>query len=75
MMPGIPRKYLEYGVQPVWAKPGYATPPGGATDKDGVVINYDVFGTIGNLRSNFNKGRTATHEVAHWLGLKHIWGR
>jgi hypothetical protein len=22
----------------------------------------------------FDKGRTAVHEVGHWLGLKHIWG-
>ena len=53
---------------------GYATPPGGPADKDGVVIAYDVFGTVGALRSPFDKGRTATHEVAHWLGLKHMWG-
>ena len=53
---------------------GYATPPGAAADKDGVVIAYDVFGTGNNLRAAFNKGRTATHEVGHWLGLIHIWG-
>lgn len=53
---------------------GYATPPGASADKDGVVIAYDVFGTVGNLRAPFNKGRTATHEVGHWLGLVHIWG-
>jgi hypothetical protein len=53
---------------------GYATPPGAAADKDGVVIAYDVFGTTGNLRAPFNKGRTATHEVGHWLGLIHVWG-
>lgn len=53
---------------------GYATPPGGPADKDGVVIAYDVFGTVGTLRSPFDKGRTATHEVGHWLGLNHIWG-
>ena len=53
---------------------GYATPPGGDPAKDGVVINYDVFGTKGVLRAEFNKGRTATHEVAHWMGLNHIWG-
>ncbi|MEX0635858.1 MAG: zinc-dependent metalloprotease, partial [Ferruginibacter sp.] len=51
-----------------------ATPPGGDPTKDGVVINYDVFGTTGVLRSDFNKGRTATHEIAHWMGLNHIWG-
>lgn len=53
---------------------GYATPPGGAADRDGVVIAYDVFGTTGTLRKPFDKGRTATHEIGHWLGLNHIWG-
>ena len=53
---------------------GYATSPGSAAEIDGVVIAYDVFGTIGNLRAPFNKGRTASHEVGHWLGLSHIWG-
>jgi len=53
---------------------GYATPPGAAADKDGVVIASDVFGTIGSLRAPFTLGRTTTHEVGHWLGLVHIWG-
>ena len=53
---------------------GYATPPGGPADKDGVVIAYDVFGARGNIRAPFNKGRTATHEIGHWLGLIHTWG-
>jgi hypothetical protein len=53
---------------------GYSSVPGGDAALDGVVIAYDVFGTEGNVRSPFNKGRTATHEVGHWLGLKHIWG-
>ena len=53
---------------------GYAAPPGGPADRDGVAVNFDAFGTVGNLRAVFNKGRTATHEIAHWLGVKHIWG-
>jgi hypothetical protein len=53
---------------------GYGTPPGGPLDKDGLVIMYDVFGTVGNVRAPFNKGRTTTHEAGHWLGLKHLWG-
>ena len=42
---------------------------------DGVVVSYRAFGTIGNLNPYFNLGRTATHEVGHWLGLYHPWGR
>ncbi len=53
---------------------GYASNPGSQADKDGVVIQFDAFGNTGTLRPGFNKGRTATHEIAHWMGLKHIWG-
>lgn len=53
---------------------GYASSPGCAPEKDGVVIKYDVFGTTANVRAPYNKGRTAVHEIGHWLGLKHIWG-
>lgn len=68
-------RYLNIWVCSLFGRSlGYATPPGGPSDKDGVVINYDVFGTSGNLRAPFDKGRTTTHEVAHWLGLRHIWG-
>ncbi|MEO8109125.1 MAG: M43 family zinc metalloprotease [Ginsengibacter sp.] len=52
---------------------GYSVMPGGPSEKDGVVIQYNVFGTTGELNSEFNKGRTATHEIGHWLGLKHLW--
>ncbi len=53
---------------------GYASFPGGPADRDGVVIRSDIFGTRGKLSAPFNKGRTATHEVGHWLNLKHLWG-
>ena len=47
---------------------GYAQSPGiGSNKMDGVVINFRYFGTMGTVRSPFNKGRTATHEVGHWL--------
>ena len=69
------QRYLNIWVCRIFGRTlGYATPPGGETAKDGVVITYNVFGTKGNVRGDFNKGRTTTHEVAHWLGLKHIWG-
>ena len=41
---------------------------------DGVVINYKYFGRDGSAVSSLNKGRTATHEIGHWLNLRHIWG-
>lgn len=53
---------------------GYAQFPGGSASTDGVVIDYDDFGTTGTASPPFNLGRTATHEVGHWLGLYHIWG-
>lgn len=69
------KRYLNIWVCRIFGRTlGYATPPGGDDAKDGVVISYDAFGTTGRLRADFNKGRTATHEIAHWLGLKHIWG-
>ena len=53
---------------------GYAQFPGGAAATDGVVMDYRYFGTIGTATAPFNLGRTATHEVGHWLNLRHIWG-
>ncbi len=53
---------------------GYAVLPGSPAERDGVVIKYNVFGITGRLVSPYNKGRTATHEIGHWLGLRHLWG-
>ncbi|HKO38520.1 MAG TPA: zinc metalloprotease [Solirubrobacterales bacterium] len=53
---------------------GYAQFPGGPAKTDGVVILYTAFGTKGAVKAPFNKGRTATHEIGHYLGLRHIWG-
>jgi hypothetical protein len=53
---------------------GYAQFPGGPKETDGVVMLHTAFGTRGSVRAPFNKGRTATHEVGHYLNLRHIWG-
>ncbi len=53
---------------------GYAQFPGGPDATDGVVNDYAYFGTIGTATAPFDLGRTATHEVGHWLNLRHIWG-
>lgn len=53
---------------------------GGDANTDGVVSSYKYFGSStyndGSfiLEAPFDKGRTMTHEVGHWLGLIHIWG-
>jgi PKD repeat protein len=48
---------------------GYPT----GTNTDGVLLNYKVFGRGGTVSPEFT-GRTATHEIGHYLGLRHIWG-
>ena len=53
---------------------GYAQFPGGAAATDGVVMDYQYFGLSGSAAAPYNLGRTATHEVGHWLNLRHIWG-
>lgn len=53
---------------------GYAQFPGGNLATDGVVILNTGFGTTGTAAAPFDKGRTATHEIGHWMNLRHIWG-
>ncbi len=68
---------------------GYATPPDGlphwpedATSglADGVVVQYEAFGSnnpnplVAGGEEIDVRGRTTTHEVGHYLGLRHIWG-
>jgi hypothetical protein len=55
---------------------GYAHFPGTTPiEEDGVFINYRSWGssTCYTL-PEYNKGRSATHEIGHYLGLMHIWG-
>ena len=53
---------------------GYAQFPAGPVATDGVVITHTGFGTTGTAAAPFDRGRTATHEIGHWLNLFHIWG-
>ena len=51
---------------------GYAQFPGGPSSTDGVVLLYSSL--PGGSAAPYNLGRTATHEVGHYLNLRHIWG-
>ncbi|WP_336688434.1 MULTISPECIES: zinc metalloprotease [unclassified Chryseobacterium] len=70
---------LGYAQFPDSSLPGL-DPIGGYADTDGVVANYSTFGSSDYddgtfmLNAPYDKGRTMTHEVGHFLGLRHIWG-
>ena len=62
---------------------GLAGMPSGAQSEntDGIVIRFNSFGTINHpnganflLDAPYDLGRTGTHEVGHWVGLRHTWG-
>jgi len=66
------KSYLNIWVCNLDQVAGYSSMPGGPGDKDGVVMGYTVFGN--NSSVGFSMGKTAVHEVGHWLNLKHLWG-
>ncbi|MBX2970846.1 MAG: hypothetical protein KF803_15875 [Cyclobacteriaceae bacterium] len=69
---------LGYAQFPVSNLEGLEPYQSGLAATDGVVIDYEVFGSIDygpfNLDPDYNKGRTTTHELGHFFGLRHIWG-
>ncbi|HNT49222.1 MAG TPA: M43 family zinc metalloprotease, partial [Cyclobacteriaceae bacterium] len=71
--------YLGFAQFPVSSLPGLEDSPNDRLT-DGVVVDYTAFGSnfegLGtfNLDTKYNRGRTCTHEVGHFFGLKHIWG-
>lgn len=67
-------KYLNIWVCNLVDYLGYASFPGDSANVDGVVIRYTAFGRTGTVASPYDRGRTATHEIGHWLNMLHIWG-
>lgn len=71
--------FLGYAQLPVSNLPGLENSPDDRLT-DGIISHYQVFGSnfenLGtfNLDSDYNRGRTATHEAGHFFGLRHIWG-
>jgi hypothetical protein len=68
---------LGYAQFPVSNLPGLENSSDNALT-DGVVIAYNAFGSIEDgafpLLSKYNQGRTTTHELGHFFGLRHTWG-
>ncbi|MBN3584588.1 choice-of-anchor J domain-containing protein [Algoriphagus aestuarii] len=64
--------FIGYASFPISDLPGLNSPPT-STLTDGVTIDYRYFG-MGGSAVSASRGRTATHEVGHYFGLRHIWG-
>lgn len=64
--------FIGYASFPISDLPGLGDSPSSAS-VDGVTIDFRYFGVGGNAATNYF-GRTATHEIGHYLGLRHIWG-
>ena len=85
-----PNRYMNMWVCPIsggilgyatFPNPGTSglsglTGPYGSATTDGLVMLNTAFGSIGTAVAGapYNLGRTATHEIGHWVGLRHIWG-
>ncbi len=70
--------FVGYAQFPVSDLPGLEEYQDGIAETDGIVIDYQAFGSVDygsfDLNPAFNKGRTLTHELGHFFGLRHIWG-
>lgn len=69
--------YIGYTQFPTAADTLKGLPASSNEFTDGTIIDYRYFGKrIGTVSTSslYALGRTATHEIGHWLGLIHTWG-
>lgn len=69
--PLVPREYINVWIGNLGGSSGFAQQPGGIWDTDGIVIDADFFGP---RPIPYNEGKTLTHLMGNYLGLKDIWG-
>lgn len=55
---------------------GYAYYPGNAPSQsqEGIVVRNSQLGSIGTSGGSNFASRTLTHEIGHYLNLRHVWG-
>ena len=77
-----PEEYLNIWVCNLAVSPsggmtlGYSYLPGSVAWqmwKDGLVVDFQFFGTVGAASGGGNDGSTTTHEIGHYLGLMHTF--
>ncbi len=71
-----PAQYLNIWIADFGALGGAGFWPGAVFPghREGVIVNHTFFGTMGSAVAPYNLGRTATHEIGHFLDLHHLWG-
>lgn len=53
---------------------GFAQYPGGVRELDGIVVGRTYFGVGVHNDERFDQGRTLTHLMGNYLGLRPLWG-
>lgn len=68
------KRYLNIWVSPLpEGVGGFAQLPGGPLGLDGIVIDPAYLGGGGMAREPYDQGKTLTHLVGTYLGLKELW--
>jgi hypothetical protein len=73
-----PARYINIWIGEYGSLLGSASFPGMAAypEEIGIVVDPKYFGVIGDAGQSgfYSRGHTLSHEMGHFLGLKHIWG-
>lgn len=69
--PFKPEEFINIWVGELTDNSGFAQLPGGIWETDGIVIDLDYFG---QKPAPYNEGKSLTHLIGNYLGLKDLWG-